>query len=163
MLFSLCLGGQIKNPDLCIEEMLHFYIKAVWKVIGCLFKALNGVKWSQTGRNVSPHYIKFRSETKAELMKHRTELMKHSQMYEEPSLHGRQPARSFGSSEASQPSSWTPTRGKKTPPCCARHGCRVHWKRFAQSCRKQPAASWKLGLVGCGGFAVNWRQEFCSK
>lgn len=46
-------------------------------------------------------------------MKRRTELMKHSQMHEETSLHGRQPARSSGSSEASQPSSWTPTRGKK--------------------------------------------------
>lgn len=33
--------------------------------------------------------------------------------YEEPSLHGRQPARSGGSSEASQPASWTPTRGEK--------------------------------------------------
>lgn len=46
-------------------------------------------------------------------MKRSAELLEHSQMYEEPSLHGRQPARSSGSSEASQPSSWTPTRGKK--------------------------------------------------
>lgn len=35
-------------------------------------------------------------------------------LYEEHSLYGRQPARSFVSSEASQPSSWTPTRCENT-------------------------------------------------
>lgn len=35
-------------------------------------------------------------------------------LYEEHSLYGQQPARSFVSSEASQPSSWTPTRCENT-------------------------------------------------
>lgn len=44
MLFSLCLGGQIKNPDLCIEEMLHFLYQGSLKGDWLLIQSL---EWSK--------------------------------------------------------------------------------------------------------------------
>lgn len=78
---------------------------------------------------------KFRSDTKAGVMKRCRSC---SQMHGEPSLHGRPPARSSGSSEASQPSSRTPTRGKKNT-----SALRPRLPRTLET----DAANWKLRLL----------------
>lgn len=137
IIYSACIS-KMTNPGICTKEKPRFFhpgrLAGHWLHVQSVNVHLG---WSETFSNGS--------KCLTSLHKRPTDERQHgaagaSRMHEEPSLHGRHPARSSGSSEASQPSSWTPTRGKK-------NHLRAAAAAGNRSSRKQPAADWKLRLL----------------